>query len=80
MKYETALKMLKPCPFCGRAPEITTAEDYGDLMAASDDGKACMRIMCPDCHVEMYDHSYEFPAYEDRLVLIVQKWNRRAKS
>jgi hypothetical protein len=80
MKYETALKMLKPCPFCGRAPEITTAEDYGDLMVASDDQKAVVRIMCPDCHVEMYDHSYDFPAYEDRLVLITSKWNRRAKS
>lgn len=80
MNHEQAIEKLRPCPFCGKAPEITTAEDYGDLMVASDDGKAVVRIMCPDCHVEMYDHSYDFPAYEDRLVLIVQKWNRRVRS
>ena len=79
MNHEQAIEKLKPCPFCGEKPEIITEEHYGDLMVASEDGKAVIRIMCPDCHVEMYDHSYDFPAYEDRLVLAVAKWNRRTK-
>lgn len=80
MRYEKALEMLKPCPFCGQTPDITTEAHYSDLMVESDDGKACLRIRCPGCQVEMYEHSYAFTAYEDRLVLMVNKWNRRVRT
>lgn len=77
MNHEQAIEKLRPCPFCGGTPEITTEEHYGDLLLSSEDGKACIRIRCPECKVEMYDHNYNFNAYEDRLVLAVAKWNRR---
>ena len=76
MTHDEALKMLKPCPFCGRLPgAITHKTTYEELM--DEDGKACISVRCEDCNLVMYEHSNTFPEYEDRLVLMVAKWNRR---
>lgn len=76
MNHEQAIEKLRPCPFCGGLPEaITNKTTYEELM--SEDGKACISVRCEECHLEMYEHSYTFPGYEDRLVLMVAKWNRR---
>ena len=54
---------LKPCPFCGRVPEIGYA--CGEYFIMSEDDA------CPCCGIEYSEmHSNE--------VIMVEAWNRRA--
>lgn len=69
---------LKPCPFCGKQPELESKDFFEEL--DSKVGDACILISCPNCSLDFYDHTYGEHDYYIRANIIVEKWNRRASS
>ena len=66
-----------PCPFCGKADfDITTKKIYNELMKKN--GTACICVRCLNCDVDMYEHTDDV-TYEEKIELLAEKWNRRAK-
>lgn len=79
MTHEKALEMLKPCPFCGNT-DLVLSEQANYEEQVKEHGSACISANCKKCKVDMYEHTYEFSEYGDRLVLLIQKWNRRERN
>lgn len=72
------MNKLLPCPFCGKTRLwISDEADFNYLQ--SKHGKACIALVCetPNCHVEMFEHTYSVKDYNKRLEMLVSKWNRR---
>lgn len=72
------MEKLKPCPWCGKAVEITTSEENFNAILRIN-GASCVSLRCWDCHVEMYDHSPD-KNYAVRLEKLVKKWNGGRKN
>lgn len=66
-----------PCPFCGKTDFTTTSKkSYAELLA--DNGSACISVRCLNCELDMYEHT-DGVTYAEKLDLLKEKWNRRAK-
>lgn len=67
---------IKSCPCCGNTNlDITGESDFYFLQG--ENGKACLRIGCWECYLEMFDHTYSEKDYNKRLEILLMKWNRR---
>lgn len=66
-----------PCPFCGKNNlDVTPKEMFNELM--EENGRACISVNCLNCKLDMYEHT-DGVTYEEKLDLLKEKWNRRAK-
>lgn len=66
-----------PCPFCGETNfDVSSKKLFKQLL--KENGRACIRISCRNCRLDMYEHTDDVP-YEEKLDLLKEKWNRRAK-
>ena len=71
---------LKPCPFCGGAPELDTRRNYMSLEGRPGTGVA---IYCvnydPHCIADMMLCREDIPecSTDDLVALLGEQWNRR---
>lgn len=71
---------LKPCPFCGGAPELDTRRYYMSLEGRHGTGVA---IYCvnndPHCSADMMLCREDMPEYstDDIVAALAEQWNRR---
>lgn len=68
---------LKPCPFCGKQPQMMTQMFFEELV--EDNGRALISIDCPNCDMSLNDHTSDENDYFVRAFIISEKWNRRAE-
>lgn len=67
----------KPCPFCGKNNlEATPKDFYEELL--EENGRACITVRCKNCKLDMYEHT-DGVTYEEKIDLLIDKWNRRAE-
>lgn len=70
---------LKPCPFCGSAASVDTAELFDAIQGRA--GWACLAVTCEndDCgaRVLAYNHTGGPLPYEVMAKMAAEKWNRR---
>ena len=77
-EMESGSYMVRPCPFCGKSEmDFTGVDSFQEL--SEDDGKACIRMSCKNCNIDMYDHTYAERNYQVRKFLLITKWNMRAE-
>jgi Lar family restriction alleviation protein len=69
---------LEPCPFCGGTPEADYTRAFRQLSGGRLDQAAA--IYCTSCDADMSMCRSDFPELtdEERMSLLVEKWNRRA--
>ena len=67
----------KPCPFCGKKDLGVTPKDFYEELV-EENGTACVSVRCKNCALDMYEHTDDVP-YEEKIDLLKEKWNRRAK-
>lgn len=66
---------IKPCPFCGKTPELMSKEFFEGL--DKEYGRACISVECTGCKAELNDHTSDEHNYYVRAFIVVDKWNRR---
>ncbi len=76
------MKGWRNCPFCGNDELLVMSEDMFEKSFPKKDG--CVKIECPNCSVEMYEHdvdSYigknEPVGYEELIRRLRKRWNTR---
>lgn len=67
----------KPCPFCGKADNltITTAESYEKWKG----GLTCIAIKCRACNAELIEFNIDHKdkSYAAVVSALVKRWNTR---
>ncbi|MGV2049053.1 Lar family restriction alleviation protein [Agrobacterium sp. 22-209-1] len=76
----TTKQSLKPCPFCGGAPETDSSQSYRKLTSGNLDHQAA--IYCTSCDAVMTMCAADTPQLddEDRLSYLIDRWNGRSNS
>lgn len=71
------MKILKPCPFCGKKDRLVLPkrETYEELVSKT--GSACISLACKNCNLEIYEHTHSILNFGTRLGLLIAKWNIR---
>lgn len=70
---------VKPCPFCGKTEFLSVMpRDFFEELYDKNGG-ACLTITCSKCHVDMYEHDFNYNDYHAKARILVDKWNRRAE-
>ena len=68
---------LRTCPFCGETDfNVTPKKTFKQLLKKN--GTACISVRCLNCEFDMYEHANGV-TYEEKIDLLKEKWNRRAK-
>lgn len=72
-----SLTELKPCPFCGGAPELDTMRAYRALGSAKLSG--AVAIYCCDCAADIALCWDDYPTHhvDDLIGMVTEAWNRR---
>lgn len=70
---------VRECPLCGKTDklEITDYELFNDLM--KENGSATISIDCARCNLTLYEHSYHGLDYNEKMGILVRKWNTRSE-
>lgn len=70
---------VKPCPLCGGTNiYIMPREFYYELRGRY--GEAMLFVQCKDCDLELKEFTFDVKGYDARRLLLLRKWNRRAKN
>lgn len=70
---------LKPCPFCGSTEHLNITDKRSFSELCCEFGFATVVINCRQCDLKLYERSYSSPLYDERVRLLLEKWNCRAK-
>lgn len=66
-----------PCPFCGSTDNLKITSDITFYKLYSENGDATIVLTCTKCNLDMYEHSYHKNDYEQKAMILIEKWNRR---